>query len=98
MGQETTFRTKFLKQFKILYPAADIHPNTGCGIQGYPDTSIKFNGKNAHLEFKASAKAKVQPNQRWYVEDLNQREFARFIYPENGDQIMEELHGYFNSG
>lgn len=34
-------------------------------------------------------------NQRYYVNKIDNIAFARFIYPENMDFIINELHEYF---
>ena len=61
-------------------------------IQGFPDRVVFYKGKVAFLEFKKDAKAKAQPNQKWYIDTLNKDfGFARFIYPENEIEVLEAL-------
>ena len=52
----------------------------------------------AMLEVKASNKAHVQPNQKLYVDRLCRMGFARFVYPENEKEVLEELQTYFGVG
>lgn len=64
-------------------------------IQGFPDRVVFYKGKVAFLEFKKDAKAKAQPNQKWYIDALNKDfGFARFIYPENEIEVLEALREF----
>ena len=61
-------------------------------IQGFPDRVVFYKGKVAFLEFKKDSKAPARPNQEWYIKTLNEEfGFARFIYPENEIEVLEEL-------
>ena len=64
-------------------------------LQGVPDLTIFFNNKWATLEVKKSANASHQPNQDHYVNKMNQMSFARFIYPENKEEVLNELQQTF---
>jgi len=64
-------------------------------IQGIPDLLILYKDKWACLENKRSANAKHRPNQDYYVELLNKMSFSRFIYPENKDEVLDELKKIF---
>ena len=43
------------------------------------------------LECKKSENEEHQPNQDFYVEQANDMSFARFIYPENKQEVLDEL-------
>jgi hypothetical protein len=60
-------------------------------IQGFPDLLILFKNKWAMLECKVSPTATHQPWQDEYVADLNRMSFAAFIYPENKEDILDDL-------
>jgi hypothetical protein len=46
---------------------------------------------------KRSANAKHRPNQDYYVDQCNQMSFSRFVYPENKDEVLEDLTEFFNA-
>lgn len=60
-------------------------------IQGIPDLLILYRNKWAALECKKSAKAKRQPNQEYYVQKMDEMSFARFISPENEEEMVRRL-------
>jgi hypothetical protein len=64
-------------------------------IQGIPDLLILYEDKWATLECKKSKDAKQQPNQKYYVDNMNSMSYSRFIYPENKDEILSELREKF---
>ncbi len=48
------------------------------------------------LEVKAYEDAPEQPNQEYYVNELNGMSFAAFIYPENEMEVLNELQHAFS--
>lgn len=65
-------------------------------IQGIPDFLVLYKNKYAFLENKKSERATHRPNQDYYVNKLNEMSFARFVYPENKDEVLTELDKFFN--
>ena len=90
---ESGFQDKLRDELKELFPGCMIFKMDQ--IQGIPDLLILYKSKWAFLENKKNAKAKHQPNQDYYVDLLNKMSFSRFIFPENKDQILEELKKFF---
>ena len=52
---------------------------------------ILYEDKWAALEVKKSATASHRPNQEYYVDLMDRMSFAAFIYPENKEEILDEL-------
>lgn len=63
--------------------------------QGWPDLLIIFGNKWAMLEVKAHIRAKQQPNQEYWVEHFDHMSFAAFIYPENEEEVLNDLQQAF---
>lgn len=92
---ENRFKTKLIKEIKEMFPGCmvlHLDPNE---IQGIPDLLVLYQDKWAVLEGKKSAAASHRPNQEYYVDLMNDMSFAAFIYPENKDEVLEELYLYF---
>ena len=64
-------------------------------IQGIPDLLILYKDKWAALECKQHAGASIRPNQRYYVDLMDKMSFSRFVYPENKDEVLDDLYTYF---
>lgn len=90
---ESGFQDKLKEELKKLFPGCMIFKMDQ--IQGIPDLLILYKDKWASLENKKSLKAKHQPNQDYYVDLMNKMSFSRFIYPENKDEVLEELKKIF---
>lgn len=90
---ESGFQDKLRDEIKQKYPDSLIFKMDQ--IQGIPDLLVLHKSKWASLECKKNAIASHRPNQDYYVDKLNNMSFARFIYPENKDQVLEELDLYF---
>ena len=94
---ENGFKTKLINKLKLIFPGCivvHLDPNE---IQGIPDLLVLWGDKWAALEGKKSATAPARPNQHYYVELMDKMSFARFIYPENKDEVIADLDIYFNN-
>lgn len=90
---ESGFQDRLIQTLKGLFPGCIIFKMDQ--MQGIPDLLILYGQKWASLECKRSAKAKRQPNQEYYVEQMNEMSFSRFIYPENKEEVLDELRKSF---
>ena len=98
MGRlERDFQAKLIKELKVMFKGCIIVKNDPNYIQGIPDLLILYNDRWAALEVKKSATAHHQPNQEYYVDLMDQMSFAAFIYPENKEEVLNELQQAFKS-
>lgn len=94
---ETDFQGQLKKELKELFPGCIITKNDSAYIQGIPDLLILYKDKWAALEVKRHKKAIHRPNQDYYVNLMDQMSFARFIYPENKEEVLHELQQAFRA-
>ena len=92
---ENRFKTKLNRELKDLFPGCIIIHMDPTELQGIPDLLILYNNKWAALEGKKSANASHRPNQDYYVDLMGRMSFASFIYPENKDEVLDELYLFF---
>lgn len=88
---ENVFQAKLIKELKAEFPGCIIMKNDPTYIQGIPDLVILYGDKWAALEVKRSRNASRRPNQEYYVDMMNQMSYAAFIYPENKEEVMDDL-------
>ena len=88
---ESKFQADLIKELKELFKGCLVTKLDSGHIQGIPDLLILYKDKWAILECKKSASAKHRPNQDYYVDMLNKMSFSRFIYPENKEEVLDEL-------
>lgn len=92
MGKlESKFQKEFIDKIKTRYPGSVALKNDSSYIQGFPDWTVLYKDKWAVLEMKKERGAKKQPNQEYYVDKLNEMSFSRFVFPENADEVLEDL-------
>lgn len=92
---ERNFQSGLIKELKNRFKGCIVLKNDPNYIQGIPDLLILFKDKWATLEVKKSAKSPKRPNQEHYVNLMNNMSFSRFIYPENKEEVLDELQKTF---
>ncbi|MCI6409197.1 MAG: hypothetical protein MR797_05505 [Lachnospiraceae bacterium] len=92
---ENEFQSKLIKEIKHRFPGCIVLKNDPTYIQGIPDLIILHNDKWGALECKKNSKASKRPNQEYYIGIMDQISFARFIYPENKDEVLYDLEHHF---
>ena len=92
---ENRFKTKLIDELNDLFPGCFVFHLDPNEFQGIPDLLIIYQNRWAALEGKKSATASARPNQPYYVELMDNMSFARFIYPENKDEVLDELYLHF---
>lgn len=88
---ERNFQASLIKQIRKKFEGCIVLKTDPNYIQGMPDLLILYGERWAALEVKKSSKASHQPNQDYYVKKMNKMSFARFISPENKEDILNEL-------
>lgn len=93
--KERDFQQRLIQELKNRFPGCIITKNDSGYIQGIPDLTIFFEKRWATLEIKKNKNASHQPNQDYYVDFMNRMSFSRFVYPENKEEILDELTRFF---
>lgn len=90
--RESDFQKKLIREIKERLPGAMVLKNDACYKQGLPDLTVFYKGRYAWLEVKRSENADRRPNQEYYIsKGKNDGAFSSFIYPENKEEILNEL-------
>ena len=95
--KESKFQRDLKKELKQMFPGCIITKMDSGDIQGIPDLLILYKNKWATLENKGSANASKRPNQEYYVNKMNEMSFSRFIYPENKEEVLNDLRKTFEA-
>lgn len=94
---ERDFQAKLIKELKQRYPDCYVMKMDPVLNQGIPDLLILYRDKWATLECKRNSTASKRPNQARHVEKMNSMSFSRFIYPENKEEVLNELERTFEA-
>ena len=98
MGKkESKFQAELIKEIGLIFKDAIVMKLDAGLKQGIPDLLILWKDRWATLECKKSANAKRRPNQEYYVDRMNSMSFSRFIFPENKEEVLNELQQAFGS-
>lgn len=96
--RENDYQSKLIKRIKERFPDAIVLKNDSSYKQGIPDLTVLWNDKWAALETKRSSKASHRPNQDYYVEKMNNMSYSSFIFPENEEEVLNEMEQSFKRG
>ena len=88
---ENKFKQNLVKEIKEALPGCLVLHMDPNEIQGIPDILILYQDKWAALEGKKSQKESRRPNQEYYIRKMDDMSFARFICPENKEDVLNEL-------
>lgn len=92
---ENKFQSNLIKEIETRFPGCVVMKNDASYRQGFPDITVFYKDKWASLEVKKSRAAYHQPNQDYWVSMLNAMSYANFIYPENKEEILDEIQRTF---
>ena len=93
--RESDFQSKLIEELKTIFKGCLVMKLDSGYIQGIPDLLILYKDKWATLECKKSKNAKRRPNQSYYVNLMNEMSFSRFIFPENKEEVINEIREAF---
>lgn len=89
--RESQYQAYLIELLHELFPGCYILKNDANYIQGFPDLLILYRNMWAVLEVKRSLHEPYQPNQEYYIAQLNQLSFASMICPENQEEVIHAL-------
>ena len=92
---ENKFQAKLIGEIKDRFKGAMVLKNDPDYIQGIPDLMVLYNNHWAALEVKKSPNERHQPNQDYYISIMNRMSFARFICPENKEEVLNDMERSF---
>lgn len=98
--KESVFQKKVIDDLKKRFPGCMVLKNDPNYITGIPDLLVMHKDRWAALECKESEKAyhtsrSRQPIQGHYISKMNEMSYAAFIYPENKEEVFNELQQTF---
>ena len=93
--KESKFQHDLITEIKLRFPGAIVMKTDPRYIQGVPDLIIFWNEHWAALECKQKETANRQPNQEYYVDLMAKMSFASFVYPENKEEVLDEMERSF---
>lgn len=92
---ESQFQKKLRKEIKERFDGCYVFKMDPIEYQGLPDLLILYKDKWAALEVKKSINAPHRPNQDIRVEQMNKMSYASFVYPENKEEVLNDLESIF---
>ncbi len=95
---ERNFQASLIRELKDIFPGCIILKNDSEYLQGFPDLTLLFGKHWALLECKRSEDEPHRPNQDYYIHKADEMSFARFICPENKEEVIHELQAAFRIG
>lgn len=95
MSLESKFQADLIKDIEALIPGCITLKGNSSARQGIPDLAIFLDDKYAFLECKRDERSPAQPNQPYYVAKLNEWSFAAFVFPQNRDDVLNQLVTHF---
>lgn len=97
MRSEVRYQLNLIEKLQDIFPGCFILRNDPSENQGIPDLLILFGSTWAMLEVKRSSSEPFQPNQEYYLDYLNNMSYASVIFPENEEQVLDDLQLTFGA-
>ena len=95
--QERFYQAGLIKTLRQEFDGCFILKNDSSYLQGVPDLLLLWRDRWAILEVKAEkpTASDFEPNQEYYLEQLNGMSFAACIYPANQDEVIDAIQQAF---
>ena len=95
---EADYKPGLIKRIEERFPGCWVLRIDTEFLPGVPDLLILHKTMWALLEVKREANARKRPNQDHYVDLFDNLSFASFIYPENEEEVLNDLQVAFSPG
>ena len=92
---EGKFQDDLITHLNERFPGCFVLVKPGYYVQGFPDLLVLYKNHWAALEVKKSLNADYEPNQEWWIAELDTFGFASMICPENCKEILDEVQRSF---
>lgn len=93
---ESDFQHKLIERLEKTFVGSIVMKNDPTYIQGIPDLTMLYKNTFVAFECKRSAHESKRPNQQWYVDEIIRNGgLAYFIYPENVEEIINDISRKF---
>ena len=92
---ESVFQAWLIKEIKHRFTGAMVIKTDPTYIQGFPDLIVFYKSCWVALECKKNKGAHRQPNQEFYVSKMNAMSMAKFVYPENAEDVLDDMEEFF---
>jgi hypothetical protein len=97
MKNENKYQAGLIKRIKERFDGSIVLKNDSSYKQGIPDLTVLYKNRWAALECKKTSDARHQPNQDYYISKMDDMSFARFISPENEEEVLNEMEQAFKA-
>ena len=98
--QEGTFKSHFINRLRAIFPGCMILKNDAEYLQGIPDLLLLWEDRWAIFEVKRkppTSPRDFEPNQEYYIEELDRMSFAACVFPENEEEVLDALQRQFQT-
>ena len=89
--KESKFQADLVRELNEMFVDVLVMKLDSGYMQGIPDLLILHPNGWAVLEVKRSINEPFQPNQKYYIDLLDQWSFAAMIAPENKEDVLNDL-------
>lgn len=95
--KENKYQAGLIKRIKDRFDGAIVLKNDSAYKQGIPDLTVLYKNNWAALECKKEKDSSHRPNQDYYISKMDDMSFARFISPENEEDVLDEMEQAFKT-